>query len=59
MREKLIIRMDITRMAIKYKSWDEPRSHGWKNLENGFKSRQEMQSRFDKLLADKNHYEEG
>lgn len=52
------IRMDRSYMAIKVQSFDGPYSHGWKHLEKGFESVEQMQQRFTELLNN-DRYEEG
>jgi hypothetical protein len=51
-KSKGAIRMDETRMAIKMQSHGGPYSHGWKNLENGFETKEDMERRFAELLSD-------
>lgn len=54
--DEKIIRTDTQRMAIKVKSSGKY-GHGWKNLENGFKTEEEMEARYRELLESENYRE--
>lgn len=55
--DKVKIRTDRHRMAIKYQSFDGPYSHGWSNLESGFKTVAGMDQRFNELLEEDKYVE--
>lgn len=56
--ERMKIRMDKSAMAIKSQSFEGPYSHGWKHMEKGFESVEEMEERFNELM-ESDQYEEG